>query len=46
MTSSPPIRGFEEAPGAGLTGEPCDEEFHAKLPQVIDLHLAATAFLS
>jgi asparagine synthase (glutamine-hydrolysing) len=29
-----------------LTCQPYDEEFHAKLLQVIDLHLAATAFLS
>ncbi|MEV0036801.1 asparagine synthase-related protein [Streptomyces sp. NPDC050804] len=28
-----------------ITGQPYDEEFHAKLLQVIDLHLAATAFL-
>ncbi|MDX3851106.1 hypothetical protein [Streptomyces sp. AK02-01A] len=29
-----------------LTAQPYDEEFHAKLLQVIDLHLAARAFLS
>jgi hypothetical protein len=31
---------------AELAGQPYDEEFHAKLLQVIDLHLAAGAFLS
>lgn len=29
-----------------VTSQPYDEEFHAKLLQVVDLHLAATAFLS
>ncbi|RBM23317.1 asparagine synthase [Streptomyces sp. PT12] len=29
-----------------LAGEPYDEEFHSKLLQVIDLHLATVAFLS